>query len=127
MMMYAVYYNFSLADSYFMSSLQQPCPIDPKLLSIKVGIDNAIMKYLGTSRGMADDDIPHIDLTHSSYPMLTDRFMRDANIVSQIGSYFFVLSPLLSFTIVLNEIIREKELRLRQVRISTLVNFNIGS
>jgi ABC-type multidrug transport system permease subunit len=31
-----------------------------------------------------------------------------------MGGYFFVLGPLLSFTIILNEIVREKELKLRQ-------------
>jgi hypothetical protein len=36
------------------------------------------------------------------------------NLVSQVGNYFFVLTPLLTFTIFLNEIVREKELRLRQ-------------
>ena len=81
-MMYAVYYNMSLVDSYFMSSLQKPCPTDPKLLSLKVSVDNSIIKYLGQEHEMPEDDIPKIELTHSSYPMLTDRFMRDFNIVS---------------------------------------------
>jgi hypothetical protein len=53
-------------------------------------------------------------MTHSTYPIVADRLIKDTNLVSQLGSYFFVLGPLLSFTIILNEIVREKELRLRQ-------------
>jgi hypothetical protein len=52
-------------------------------------------------------------MTHSTYPIVADRVIKDVNLVAQIGGYFFVLAPLLSFTILLNEIVREKELRLR--------------
>lgn len=45
---------------------------------------------------------------------MADRLNQDSNIVSQLGGYFFVLGPLLGFTIIVNEIVREKELRLRQ-------------
>jgi len=63
---------------------------------------------------MPYSDIPRIEMTHSSYPIVADRLIKDTNLVSQLGAYFFVLGPLLSFTIILNEIVREKELRLRQ-------------
>lgn len=46
--------------------------------------------------------------------MPPDRFVSDTNLVSEFGSYFFVLGPLLTFSILLSEIAREKELRLRQ-------------
>ena len=36
------------------------------------------------------------------------------NVIASTGSYFFILTPLLTFTIFLNELVREKELRLRQ-------------
>ena len=31
-----------------------------------------------------------------------------------MGAYFFILTPLLTFTVFLNELVREKELKLRQ-------------
>lgn len=52
-------------------------------------------------------------MSHSTYPIVADRVIKDTNIVSQLGGYFFVLGPLLSFTLILNELVREKELRLR--------------
>ena len=54
-------------------------------------------------------------MSTSWYPVVADRLVKESNLVSQLGGYFFVLGPLLSFTIMLNEIVREKELRLRQV------------
>lgn len=63
---------------------------------------------------MKENDIPHIEMSHSSYPIIGDRLIKDVNLISQLGAYFFVLGPLLSFTIFLNEVVREKELKLRQ-------------
>lgn len=53
-------------------------------------------------------------MSHSTYPIIADRLIMDVNLISQLGGYFFVLGPLLSFTIFLNEVVREKELKLRQ-------------
>jgi hypothetical protein len=63
---------------------------------------------------MKESDIPHIEMTHSTMPIIADRLIKDVNLISQLGGYFFVLGPLLSFTIFLNEVVREKELKLRQ-------------
>jgi hypothetical protein len=113
-MMYAVYYNFTLEGDTFLNSLMMPSPVDHDLIRIKLSIDNSIMKYLGTLKNMNEEDIPRIEMSHSTYPILADRIIKDMNLVSQLGGYFFVLGPLLSFTIFLNEVVREKELKLRQ-------------
>ena len=107
MMLYSVFYNYTNEDSAFFKSLQLPAPIDPVLLRLKLSVDNGIINYLATQHGMTD--IPRIELSHSSYPIVADRLVKDSNLVSQLGGYFFVLGPLLSFTIILNEIVREKE------------------
>lgn len=52
-------------------------------------------------------------MTHGIYPLVSARMFNGLNLVAQIGAYFFVLTPLLSFTIIVNELVREKELRLR--------------
>ena len=54
-------------------------------------------------------------MTHMIYPLVSARMVNGLNLVAMIGAYFFVLTPLLSFTIMLNEVVREKELKLRQV------------
>jgi len=112
-MFYSVFYNYSNEDSAFFKAIQMPAPIDPVLLRLKLSVDNGILKYLGEQKKLPSDEIPRIEMTHSTYPIVADRVIKDVNLVAQLGGYFFVLAPLLSFTILLNEIVREKELRLR--------------
>lgn len=83
-----------------------------------MSIDNALIRYLGKEKGLYDEaeKAPEIELTHGIYPLVSARMINHLNLVAQVGAYFFVLTPLLTFTILLNEIVREKELRLRQVR-----------
>jgi alkyl hydroperoxide reductase subunit AhpC len=70
--MYAVYYNFTLEGDTFLNALMMPSPIDHDLLRIKLSIDNSIMKYLGTLKNMNEEDIPRIEMSHSTYPILAD-------------------------------------------------------
>lgn len=113
MILYSIFYNYSLADSGFLTPVEYPQPTDPIMLHIKVSLDNAIIKYLAKKKGMQQNEIPKIETTWSIYPKPPDRFIKDTNIVSQVGSYFFCLGPLLTFSILLSEIAREKELKLR--------------
>lgn len=67
------------------------------------------MMYLTENSGRDVEQSPKIELSHSSYPRGADRFVKNSNVVAQMGAYFFIFSPLLSFCIFLNEIVREKE------------------
>eukprot|EP00347_Sterkiella_histriomuscorum_P002432 403368176 len=114
MMFYTLFYNYTLADTVFMKSLNELSPVDPKLLQIKNSIDNSILKFLADEKQIPIEETPKIKMSHSSYPRGADRFVKNSNVVSQMGAYFFMFSPLLGFSIFLNEIVREKELKLRQ-------------
>lgn len=46
MIFYSVFYNYTMEDSAFFKMIQEPAPMDPVLLRLKVSVDNAIMKYL---------------------------------------------------------------------------------
>ena len=113
MMFYSIFYNNSLEEDMFISGFYKPTPRDPVMIQLKVSIDNALIKHLGKEKGMAVDELPQIDLTHRTYPLVSARMINGLNLVSQIGVYFFILTPLLTFTIILNELVREKELKLR--------------
>ena len=56
---------------------------------------------------------PKIDVSYSRYPMSKDRLMGDADIMADIGGFYFLLIPLVIFVIIFLEIAREKELKLR--------------
>lgn len=46
--------------------------------------------------------------------MAKDRFVGNANVMPTIGGFYYILSPLVIFVIILIEMAREKELKLRQ-------------
>jgi hypothetical protein len=114
LMLYSVYYNYTLAGERFLKAWMEPAPSDRNLMRVKLSVDNAIIRYLAQQRNMKESEIPHIEMSHASYPIIADRMIKDVNLIAQLGGYFFVLGPLLSFTIFLNEVVREKELKLRQ-------------
>jgi ABC-type multidrug transport system permease subunit len=114
MMMYSVFYNNSLEDDMFISGFNKPTPRDPVMIQLKLSLDNSIMKYLGKEKGMLASDIPQIEMTHGIYPLISSRMIKGINLVTGVGAYFFILTPLLTFTVILNELVREKELKLRQ-------------
>jgi len=74
-MMYSVYYNFTLEGDTFLNSLMLPSPVDRDLLRIKLSVDNSIMKYLGKLKKMDEEDIPRIEMSHSTYPIIADRII----------------------------------------------------
>lgn len=58
MYMYSIFYNYSLADNGFMKSVQFPVPTDPKMLHIKLAVDNAILKHLSEKNGIPEEETP---------------------------------------------------------------------
>lgn len=75
MMFYSLFYNYTLADTVFLKSLNELSPVDSNLLHLKNSIDNAIIAYLAKEKGLELEDYPRIDLSHSSYPHGPDRFV----------------------------------------------------
>ena len=57
---------------------------------------------------------PKIKSTFSDYPGPLDRLFKNLELTSTCGSYYFVLGPLLTFLVILQELAKEKELKLRQ-------------
>ena len=82
MMFYSLFYNYTNEDSAFFKMVQEPAPIDPVLIRLKISVDNGIMKYLGREKDMSDFDIPQIEISTSSDPIVADRLNLDSNIVS---------------------------------------------
>jgi ABC-type multidrug transport system permease subunit len=51
---------------------------------------------------------------YGEFPSPIDRFFKNFEVTSQIGAYYFSLGPLITFTVLLQEIARDKEYKLRQ-------------
>lgn len=62
----------------------------------------------------SSQNAPKIKSTYSDYPGPLDRLFKNLELTSTCGSYYFVLGPLLTFLVILQELAKEKELKLRQ-------------
>lgn len=116
--------------STFMDNFTAPMKPDPNMLLIKNTIDSGILDYLKKKKkreenqGLDFDDLEdfdfdgqeslHINTTYSNYPLVTSRFFKDANIISLVGSFYMALGPLVTFVVLLTEVVKEKELKVRQ-------------
>jgi hypothetical protein len=109
---YSIYYNVSSTPNGFLSSFALPYPIDPVLTKLKLDLDNAYLDFYAKKNNFTE--IPHIETTVSTFPLTENRFMQNADIVSSVGAFYFFFPPVICFVIVLLEIIREKDLKLRR-------------
>ncbi len=53
-------------------------------------------------------------MTHSQFPVGPNRYIQNYDIVTQIGAFYFMITPLFAFLFIQSEIVREKEYKLRQ-------------
>lgn len=115
--------------NWFFDNFTAPIPFEFNMLSLKNSIDNGIIDYLYLEKrkkenlGLDFDDhsaefsdgyTKYISSTWSHVPLTASRFFKDANIISLVGSFYFALGPLVTFVIILTEVVKEKELKLRQ-------------
>ena len=55
-----------------------------------------------------------INYTTSQFPVGPNRYIQNYDIVSQIGAFYYMITPLFAFLFIQSEIVREKEYKLRQ-------------
>jgi len=113
MKVYSLYFNFSLEPDIFLKNPIIAGPTDPNLLRLKISLDNGIMDYYAKKNGKLIS--PKIEATTSNYPMPSDRFLSGFSVVTFAGPFYFFFSPMVTFMIILVEISKEKENRLRHV------------
>lgn len=55
-----------------------------------------------------------IDYTTSQFPVGPNRYLENYDIVTQVGAFYYMITPLFAFLFIQSEIVREKEYKLRQ-------------
>jgi hypothetical protein len=55
-----------------------------------------------------------INLTMSQFPVGPNRYIRGYDIVTEVGAFYYLITPLFAFLFIQGEIVREKEYKLRQ-------------
>lgn len=116
--LYTILYNVTLAPNGFLTSSSLPFPKDPQLAKLKMDMDNGFLHYYANEREL--NFTPKLNATLQSYPITQNRFLEKADVVASTGAFYFFFPPMISFVVVLLEIIREKDLKLRKVK-NTLI------
>ena len=126
---YSIMYNFTLMPSFFLDNFTAPTNIEPTMLRIKNSIDSGILDYVSRNKSQGetyglefedemedfkDDTTLHIETTWSNFPLTASRVFHNADISSMVGSFYFSMGPLVTFVVILTEIVKEKQLKLRQ-------------
>jgi hypothetical protein len=114
MMFYTLWYNKSLVPDCLFRPSFIPCPKDDGMLFLQNSVDNGILKYLHSKRADSETRAPSIKNSYSNFPGPVDRIYKNMDVMNIFGSYYFILGPILTFMLLLQEIAKEKENRLRQ-------------
>lgn len=108
---YSLLINSTLIPSLFLSDPGSSYPKDYASLSIKLAIDTAILNYEATIRGV---EAPDLSIAIEEFPIVTSRYSDGYDVVTTSGAFYFFIPPMVTFVVLLIEIVREKEYRLRQ-------------
>jgi ABC-type multidrug transport system ATPase subunit len=107
--LYIIMYNYTMiSKNLFDTNL--PDPIQAEVLAAKLAIDNAILSYECKKRGLKD---VILEAVIQSFPQPPNRFLKGYDSVSMTGPFYFFIPPMFVFGLLISEIVKEKELKLR--------------
>lgn len=100
----------------------QPYPINTIATSMKKTLDEALINYYGYEDidGAAPKIDPNfkLDISRQGFPKVPLRFLRNMNVLSTMGSFFFYIPIAISFLIAITEMLTEKDRRLKEQMIA---------
>lgn len=106
---YLIVYNFTeVPKDLFDPNL--PNPLEINALSVKLAIDSAIVSYQARKKGLKDI---FFEAVIQSYPLPENRFLKGYDAVSMTGPLYFFIPPMFVFGLLISEIVKEKEEKLR--------------
>lgn len=109
---YTIVYNFTNMPNDFLNKPYTARQKSPYLMKLKLDIDNAFLKYL--HKADSSNETPEIKLEYSDFPSTQSRFMENVSIVNNVGAPYFFFIPMTLFVLILIEVTREKQLKLRK-------------
>jgi len=107
---YQIISNSSLYSGGLFSSSAPSYPKDILSLSLKVLVDNALLSFYAVDKS----NPPQMTVSYQDYPHAPNRFFQGYDVISAQGALYFFIAPMMTFIILIGEIVREKELRLRE-------------
>ena len=112
---YTIVYNITNGPNDFLQMPYEPRKKDGLLMKLKLDIDNAFIEiYHNKTKKTEDDPPPKISVQYSHYPRTEHRYFGQSSIVNNFGGPFFFLIPLTLYVLILIDVVREKQTKLRK-------------
>ena len=109
---YTIVYNITLSPNDFLNPLQNRAK-DKYIMKLQMDIDNGFLIEMNKIFKIYKNN-PKLNISYSDFPITENRFMENASVVNNLGGPYFLFIPMTFFVMVLIEIVREKELKLRK-------------
>lgn len=106
---YSLLINSTITGLTLFTGFNEPRPVDYASLAVKAAVDSAIYEFYKGN----EDSNQIFDVKVEHFPSPTNRFLEGYDIVTDVGVFYFFIPPMVTFVVILIEIVREKEYRLR--------------
>ena len=114
---YTIVYNVTNGPNDFLQMPYEARQKDPRLMKLKIDIDNAYLDlyHNKTNKNKNENDTaPEIKVEYSNYPRTEHRYFGETSMVNNFGAPFFFLIPITLYIIILIDVVREKQAKLRK-------------
>jgi hypothetical protein len=94
------------SSSGFLEGLAKPWPINYKLTRLKQIVDNAYMAYYSDLNNIPPMEV---NIQTKAFPIPPSRFINNMNVVFSLGPFYLFFPPMIIFSMILIDIVKEKE------------------
>ncbi|KAL4479229.1 hypothetical protein ABPG72_011441 [Tetrahymena utriculariae] len=130
---YNIFYNWTLffRSPYLQGSIGQNIHKDWFLTRLKINLDNGIIDYFSKTPEQQQVKLTkntinqRVQIVQQDYPISPSRFTTGYDVVTSNGAFYFFVPIMINFIITINEILREKQKKLRQgITVMGMTNFS---
>lgn len=82
----------------------EPLPKDIVAANLKLLVDNSILSYI--KDGDIQKRVKQIYYSHTQFPIGENKYIDNYDIVTTIGAFYYLITPLFAFLFIQNEIVR---------------------
>lgn len=107
--LYSLIINSTITPLMFFAGFNAPRPVDYASLSVKLAVDSAIYDFYYQGK----DQKNAFTAEYQGFPTTINRYLVGYNIVTDVGVFYFYIPPMVTFVVMLIEIVREKEYKMR--------------
>ena len=106
---YLILYNFTIVSKNIFDQ-NLPDVVERNVVALKLAVDNAIINYQARKKGLPE---LLIEVVIQAFPLTKNRFLKSYDVVSVMGHMYFFIPPMFIFGVLVAEIVKEKEMKLR--------------